>query len=263
MHATRGLACVHSRNQTRAAISTVGNEPKGAARAHRAAPLNVAVVEHQELVRKGIVTALQECADYNVVLSVGTGSALLAACRAGMAVDLVLLEMELPVMDGFAVLARLRERHPQVRALAMAHQPRGDLSARAMRQGACTVLCTGCNAEALCKALRDVAFTGQHMSAPLRELLEQGWRRHNASAGVETRKMDGDALWALLTPREREFLLLYTDKNVRTLHEVALRMGVKESTAEDFRKAVVAKTGRHTKAELVHVVAENGWRSRI
>ena len=232
--------CVHSRNQTRAAISTVGNEPKGAARAHRAAPLNVAVVEHRELVRKGIVSALQECADYNVVQSVGTGGALLAACRAGMAVDLVLLEMELPVMDGFAVLARLRERHAQVRALAMAYQPRGDLSARAMRQGACTVLCTGCNAEALCKALRDVAFTGQHMSAPLRELLEQGWRRHAAPRMEEDqRPCDGPKL----SRREREYWILHCTMENPTVDRVAQRMGVSYNSARTFRRRLCEKLG--------------------
>lgn len=209
-------------------------------RTHRDAPLNVAVVEHRELVRMGIVSALQECDGYKVVLAVASGGELLTACREGAQLDVVLLELELPVMDGFAVLARLRERHGTVRVLAMALEPARELVTRAMRQQACTVLCTGTSAEALCKALRDVALTGQHLSAPLRYLLEAGWRPRDATKEEED---PAPRCTPKLSPRELEYWKLHCTMKNSTVARVAERMGVGYHSARTYRRRLCEKLG--------------------
>ena len=76
----------------------------------------------------------------------------------------------------------------------------------------------------------------------------------------EVEKRSPDALWAALTDREREFVLLYTDPAVPTMLAVAERMGLERSTVETHRSKVATKLGVHSKAELVRMVLEHGWK---
>jgi|GEM_PF-2390237 len=131
-------------------------------------PCTVAVMEHRDLVRVGLVHTLEVAGNNTVALAVASGGDLLGALRTGLAVELVLVEMELPEMNGFAVLAQLRERHEAVRVLMMGHRPGGEPLRRAIRQGAFTVLCIDCCEADLLKAVHDVQLTGNHFSRAMR-----------------------------------------------------------------------------------------------
>ena len=140
-------------------------------------------MEHRDLVRVGLVHTLEVAGNNTVALAVASGGDLLGALRTGLAVELVLVEMELPEMNGFAVLAQLRERHEAVRVLMMGHRPGYEPLRRAIRQGAFTVLCTDCCEADLLKAVHDVQLTGNHFSDAVRAGAGSETARGGAAAG--------------------------------------------------------------------------------
>lgn len=220
---------------------------------HRDKAIAVAVVEHRDLVRTGIVNILTD-AGHHVVLAVRSGGELLSALRDGAQVRVVLLEMELPGMSGFTVLDRLREKFPQVRVIAMAHEPTDELVRRAMRQEASTVICTGLCAAELCKAVHDVALTKHHYSALLRRQIESGWKlRDNTAQDEAPKRRKGGPC-----PRELEYWTIHCRMKNPTVRRIAERMGATYNTARTWHRRLCKKLGVRGSLELLRAGYEAG-----
>lgn len=197
----------------------------------------IAVLRPCDLARAGLVGA---CAgEFEVVLVAGTGGELLSALHKGLEVDVVLLELDLPLMDGFAVLARLRERYAGLRVLVMAHKPPDEEVRRAMRQGAGTVLCTGMDPAWLPKALNDVLLTGHHMSPLLRRLLETGWHLGKEREQQVERTRDKKKP----SPNERRYWEEFCRMKNASIRAVGERIGATYHSARTYHRRLCAKLG--------------------
>ncbi len=93
----------------------------------------VVVVEDENAIRRGIVDALS-VAGYDPVEAADGEVGLTEARRAG--VDLVLLDLLLPKMDGFDVLAELRVSHPSLPVIILTARGSEDDRVRGLRSGA-------------------------------------------------------------------------------------------------------------------------------
>lgn len=222
------------------------------AKATRAGAVRIAVVDHYELYRLGIALMGQADPANTVVLAVGSGGELLTALRGGLQVDLVILQLDLPVMDGFAVLARLRERHPGVHVLAFARQPADEQVRRAMRQGAATVVEGTATKEEWMKAIRDTALTGHHYSSTVRRQVEAGWKLREAPAEETPKRLPK------ISPRELEYWKFHCTLKTPTVLRVARRMGISFATARTFRRRLCKKLGVHGSQELLHAGLKAG-----
>lgn len=94
---------------------------------------NVVVVEDEEPIRRGIVDALR-ASGYNPVEAADGRTGLDEAQRAG--VDLVLLDLLLPLMDGFEVLEQLRRTRPALPVIILTARGSEDDRVRGLRGGA-------------------------------------------------------------------------------------------------------------------------------
>jgi DNA-binding response OmpR family regulator len=94
---------------------------------------SVVVVEDEDAIRRGIVDALQ-ISGYETVEAADGIAGLREARRAG--VDLVLLDLLLPKMDGFDVLAELRVTHPVLPVIILTARGSEDDRVRGLRAGA-------------------------------------------------------------------------------------------------------------------------------
>ncbi|MCH7814755.1 MAG: response regulator transcription factor [Planctomycetes bacterium] len=93
----------------------------------------VVVIEDEPAIRRGIVDMLK-VAGYDPV-EAGDGAAGLAAGRR-VGVDLVLLDLRLPKMDGMVVLAELRKTHPKLPIIILTARGSEDDRVRGLRGGA-------------------------------------------------------------------------------------------------------------------------------
>jgi len=103
----------------------------------RTAPINVVLVDDSAVVRGLIARALADDPEMRIVGSAGDGQAALAVLRA-TAADVVVLDVEMPVMDGLAALPKLLEAEPGVAVIMASALTRrhADMSLRALRLGA-------------------------------------------------------------------------------------------------------------------------------
>ncbi len=93
----------------------------------------IVVVEDEDAIRRGVIDALAY-AGYDAV-EAADGEAGLTAAR-GRDVDLVLLDLALPKMDGFDVLAALRKTHPTLPVIVLTARGSEDDRVRGLKLGA-------------------------------------------------------------------------------------------------------------------------------
>lgn len=207
-----------------------------------ARPLNVIVVDDQALVRGAMAALLDLNDDITVVGQAGDGAEALrtiADCHSqNIPVDVVLMDIEMPTMDGIMATEAIRARHPNTRVLIVTTFGRPGYVQRALAAGASGFVVKDAPAEELADALRRVD-QGQRVVAP--ELALEA-----LSEGASP-----------LTDREVEVMRVVA--RGLTLSDVALLLGLSQGTVRNYVSSVMTKTGARTRAEAAAIAAKKGW----
>lgn len=208
------------------------------------APIRVIVADDQAMVRGALAALLDLAPDITVVAQAANGRELVesvaaAANAAGeQGVDVVLTDIEMPVMDGVSAAAHIRASHPEVRVLVVTTFGRPGYVQRALDSGVSGFIVKDAPPAELFDAVRRVA---------------QGLRVIDPQLAVETLTRGASPL----TEREGEVLRAVAAGG--TLAEVAEQLFLSQGTVRNYVSAVIAKTGARTRAEAVKIAQENGW----
>jgi DNA-binding NarL/FixJ family response regulator len=159
----------------------------------------VLIVDDFPLLRHGLKALLSEQADIAVV-----GEASTAEEARVMAEKLLpavmLLDLDLPDGDGLEVLVHVRERHPQVKVIAMAGPDDDSYLTEAVKRGATGYLLKTASAPLILAAIRTVAQGGTWLQREMTGKLFEEFNRL-----IEVRREETDSS---LTQREVEVLAL-------------------------------------------------------
>jgi DNA-binding NarL/FixJ family response regulator len=136
-----------------------------AAAATTAAPLRLALADDQALVRRGLAALLGSLGGLQVLVEAADGAALLAALDA-QPVDMILSDIRMPGMDGFALLEALRARELRIPVILLTTFDEPDLALRAAAAGARGFLLKDASPEDLFEAITRVA-AGDTLLAPV------------------------------------------------------------------------------------------------
>jgi DNA-binding NarL/FixJ family response regulator len=98
-------------------------------------PIRVLIVDDHRMFSQALELLLRGEDDIQVVGSAQTGEEALAMCR-DVAVDVALIDIDLPGMDGVAVTARLQEAHPEIHVVVITAFQAPNVMARAVNAGA-------------------------------------------------------------------------------------------------------------------------------
>ena len=199
--------------------------------------IRVLVAEDQAMVRGALAALLELEDDLTVVAQVARGDEVLPAVAAH-AVDVALLDIEMPGGDGIEATAALAAEHPGVRVLVLTTFARPGYLRRAMEAGAAGFLLKSAPVEELAVAIRRVAAGGRVVDPGL------------AAAALS----EGESP---LTERERE--VLTAARGGDTIAALAARLHLSPGTVRNYLSSAMGKVGAHTRAEAVRVADEKGW----
>ena len=208
------------------------------------APIRVIVADDQAMVRGALAALLDLAPDITVVAQAANGRELVesvaaAANAAGeQGVDVVLTDIEMPVMDGVSAAAHIRASHPEVRVLVVTTFGRPGYVQRALDSDVSGFIVKDAPPAELFDAVRRVA---------------QGLRVIDPQLAVETLTRGASPL----TEREGEVLRAVAAGG--TLADVAEQLFLSQGTVRNYVSAVIAKTGARTRGEAVKIAQENGW----
>ncbi|MFC9436708.1 response regulator [Nocardia sp. NPDC057030] len=199
--------------------------------------IRLLLADDQALVRGALAALLGLESDLEVVGEVGRGDEVVDAV-ARTKPDVVLLDVEMPGLDGISVAAQLHASHPEVRVLMVTTFGRPGYLRRAIDSGASGFVVKDTPARELADAVRRV---------------QMGLRVVDPALAAETLT----AGTSPLTEREREVLSAAADG--ATAGAIAKQLHLSEGTVRNHLSAAIGKTGTTTRAEAVRAAERLGW----
>jgi DNA-binding NarL/FixJ family response regulator len=205
--------------------------------------IRIAVADDHPVVRDGLVAMLETQPDFEIVGTAATG---LDAMGLVASTDphVLLLDLEMPGLDGVGVLDRLRESGARVRAIVFTVFDTDERIIAAVEAGAAGYLLKGAPRADVFAAVRVVAGGGS-LLAPL-------------AASAVLRRVRGEAPPNdySLTPRERSVLDLLALGLANK--QIAARLGISERTVKFHVSTVFAKLGAANRTEAVTRAVQAG-----
>jgi DNA-binding NarL/FixJ family response regulator len=208
-------------------------------------PIRILVADDHPVVRDGLVAILSTQRDFDVVGETGSGAETVRAV-AELHPDVLLLDLEMPEMDGVAVLHRLHELHADVRVIVFTAFDTDERILAAVRAGAQGYLLKGVPRDQIFEAIR-VVQAGNSLLQPVvaSRLLRQMSEEDTITAGIRS-----------LTARELDVLRLL----MRGLQnkEIAHELVVTERTVKFHVSSILTKLGAGNRTEAVAIATRHG-----
>ncbi|MEV7107359.1 response regulator transcription factor [Streptomyces atroolivaceus] len=196
--------------------------------------IRVLVTDDEPLIRAGIRMILSSADDIDVVAEAANGREAVELARA-QRIDVALLDIQMPVMDGLTALAELRRTAPQVRVLILTTFGERHNVLRALTEGSAGFLLKDSAPAELMRAVR-AAAAGEAYLSP-------GATRHvvdSLAAGGTTQRAEGARRrLEKLTDRERDVLALLGEGLSNA--DAGQRIHMSEATVKAYVSRILAK----------------------
>ena len=205
-------------------------------------PIRVLLVDDHPVVRSGIRGLLEKAIDIELVGEASNGEEGLRMVKETHP-DVLLLDMELPDIQGVQVARQVQLFHPEVKILALSAHDDAVYVRELLESGAAGYLMKEEAPEAIVEAVRGVAHG------------EQGWVSRRIAAQMVS-WMRGDEVGEIkLTPREMDVLRLVVEG--KTNQNIGVLLGISEKTVEKYLYAIFTKLEVTSRVEAaVYAVRE-------
>ena len=204
------------------------------------ATVRVLLGDDHKIVREGLKMVLADDPLLQVVAEADTGPSVLDAVQklqGPQGIDVVLLDIAMPGMDGLDVLQALRRDWPGLPVLMLSTYPEKQYAVRCIQLGASGYLNKSTDPDDLMAALRRVASGGMHVTPATAEALANLVSQGRTKSGIE-----------LLSHREHQVYLLLTQGH--TVTEIGAQLSLAPNTVSTYRARILEKTGTKNDVEL-------------
>lgn len=203
--------------------------------------INLLIVDDHPVVRDGLVAILSTQSDFHIAGEAASGLEALALVKKEQP-DVLLLDLEMPGMDGVEVIRRLRDLYPAVKIVVFTAFDTDERILSAVQAGAKGYLLKGAPRSELFEAVR-VVHRGGSLLHPV----------------VASRLLDHLAAPPKaeeLTAREREVLALLAQGKQNK--EIALELSITERTVKFHISAILGKLDAGNRTEAVTIAVQQG-----
>jgi DNA-binding NarL/FixJ family response regulator len=205
------------------------------------------LVDDHRLIRDGIRALLAATPGLRVVGDANNGQDLLDQLPEVPA-DVVLMDLNMPVLDGFATLPLLRQRYPEIRVLILSMLAHERYVGQALDAGAAGYILKNADQTEIVTAIRTVAIGKRFLCSDIGLLMLQKVLHPETTA--DTKKKD------TLSYRELEVLHLISEG--LTNNDMAEKLFVSRRTIETHRQNILEKTQTKNTVALIKYAVEQG-----
>ncbi len=208
----------------------------------------VLIADDDHLMRAGLAAVLESDAEIEVIGQASTGREAIALTRRRDP-DVVLMDVQMPDLDGIAATRELTRAAPAVRVLILTTFEEDDYIFGGLRAGASGFLLKRTPAEELIGAVHTVA-AGESLLSPsvTRRVIDRMARQPGPPPGASNLES--------LTPREGEVLVLLASGLSNA--EIAAELIIEESTVKTHVKRILMKLGLRDRVQAVIFAYEHG-----
>ena len=208
--------------------------------------IKVAITDDHTLLRNALARLVNSFDGYTVLMEADNGKDLRNKIMKHLVPDVVLLDVNMPEMDGFETTQWLHKNYPFIKILALSMLSDEKTIIKMFRLGATGYLLKNTDAEELKKALDAVinknVYLSEYVSAKL-------------VSGLHT-DTEEKIKPILLNEREKEFLRWACTE--LTYKDIAEKMNLSPRTVDDYRQSLFTRLKVHSRVGLVLYAIRNG-----
>jgi DNA-binding NarL/FixJ family response regulator len=207
----------------------------------------VAIADDHALFRAGVKTALLGKKDVELIAEADNGMQLLNLLK-HIEPDVILLDIQMPIMDGIQTLPEIRKLYPQVKVIILAMHNDHSMISKLMEIGANSYLTKNSDSETIYQAIR----TCYEQEFFFNELTNKA-----LLSGLRTKRTEPNSPQDInLSEKEVTILKLMCEE--KTTKEIADIVEISPRTVEAIRDKLKTKTGAKSMAGLVMYALKSG-----
>lgn len=194
--------------------------------------IKIAIVDDHSILRESLVHLINSFESIKVVISAGNGKELLEQLEEIMA-DIVLLDLQMPIMDGYETCEILHREYPEIKILVLSHLNGISDIRRVMRLGAHGYFTKNAGTFELRQALLKLNSKGFFFEKELESIIQE-IRRKPLSEYVTEKP-------AIISERELEIIKMVA--RGMSGKEVASKLNISSRTVETHKQNLIERTG--------------------
>lgn len=201
--------------------------------------IRIAVVDDHDLIREGL-NAVLISHGITDVSKFGTAYALVECLDAGESFDFFIVDLELPDIEGFALIDIIRDRYPEAKVIVSTVHDEIWTLRKLLASDVDGIIYKSSDGNDIVEAIKAIMQGNKYYCEDVRKYIQ------TASDGS-------------LHPTSRELEVLHEIAQGKTSREIAASMYVSENTIEAHRKALLSKIGAVNVADLIVKSMEKGY----
>lgn len=205
--------------------------------------IRLLIADDHAIVRTGLKQIFALVPDFEVAGEAENGGEVLERLRQG-GVDLLLLDLDMPGIQGADLIARVKTHWPALPILVLSMHNEAHVAVRALKAGAAGYITKDCNLDILLPAIRTVAANGKFIAPGMAEKM----------VFYEMPTPQG-APHLLLTEREAEIFRLLTEGI--SVNKIATRMAISNKTVSTHKARLMAKMDLTSVADLMRYAMQH------
>lgn len=211
--------------------------------------IKILVADDHAIVREGIKMVLQNSEkDIKVVAEAENGRDVLEIA-VGQAIDIFLLDIAMPLLNGLETTARLFKKDPRCRVIILSMYEDVGSVEKALETGASGYLVKETAIEDVVQAIEAVHRGRKYLSPKIAHYLIKKFRGHQHA-------YDHVMAFVQLTPKEKEVLQMLAEG--KSSKEMAQRLELSFHTINVHRHNIMRKLNLHKSADLVRYAIKEG-----
>jgi len=208
--------------------------------------IRVLIADDHQMFVDGLKSLLVEEKEMCVVGEASNGYEVLEICEHEQ-VDIVIMDINMPLMDGIQTSKKLSKTHPSVKILGLSMYNDKDYITDILKAGARGYVLKNTGKDSLMNAIATLQSGSTYLSEEVSKTLLSSFMKSQT----------GDQLIEKLSDREREVLDCIASG--LTTHEIADKLFISKNTVETHRKNLLYKLKAKNTAELVN----NAYKQRL
>lgn len=194
----------------------------------------IALVDDHELFRKSLIFVLEQLDSIEVVFDTNDGTLLLQYLQ-NNTVDLVLLDIQMPIMDGFTLCKKIKQLNSEIKILTVSQLTTKESIHQIFESGANGFFSKNSSTDSFKEAVLSMIEKDYYFDISLSDVVKEAmiWKEKQDNRNLN---LDKD----ILSPREKE-IIFWSAKGL-TCQQIAEQLFISKRTVEAHRKTIMEKT---------------------
>ena len=208
--------------------------------------VNIVLVDDHILLRNGLASLINSFGDYSVLFQADNGKDFISKLQSNQLPQVVLMDINMPEMDGYETCQWLKNNYPEVKVLALSMYDNENAVIRMFKAGAKGYILKDCDPSELKNALHSV--------------IKKGYYYSDLVTGTFIRSMDEEnsQVKNIIHLKDHEITFLKWVCTELTYKEIADKMFLSPRTIDGYRDDLFHKLNIKTRVGLVMYAIKNG-----